>query len=108
VDDNGFTKAQLDNLYFYYSQSEGAEDPVGAIIEIYKRTSNVAKTRLSVCEKSQNLSLILNLMLIFLHLDNPSLTVTRDHYPGTIYVIDVHEVCGKLITNYKIYGALSK
>jgi len=48
VDDNGFTKAQLDNLYFYYSQSEGAEDPVGAIIEIYKRTSNVAKTRLSV------------------------------------------------------------
>ncbi len=53
MDDNGFSKGQLDNLYFYYTQSEATEDPVGAIIDIYKRTCNVAKTRLSVSSISK-------------------------------------------------------
>ncbi len=48
VDENGFTKSQLENLYWYYSQFENADDTVGAIIEIYKRSCSVAKTRLSV------------------------------------------------------------
>jgi hypothetical protein len=48
VDENGFTKSQLENLYWYYSQFENADDTVGAIIEIYKRSGSVAKTRLSV------------------------------------------------------------
>jgi hypothetical protein len=51
VDENGFTKSQLENLYWYYTQFENADDPVGAIIEIYKRTCSVAKTRLSVSYK---------------------------------------------------------
>ncbi len=48
MDENGFTKSQLENLYWYYSQFENADDTVGAIIEIYKRSGSVAKTRLSV------------------------------------------------------------
>ena len=48
VDENGFTKSEVENLYWYYTQFENADDPVGAIIETYKRTCSVAKTRLSV------------------------------------------------------------
>lgn len=48
IDENGFTRAQLDNLYWHYTQSRAAEDIVGEIIEMYKKTDNVTKTRLSV------------------------------------------------------------
>jgi len=36
VDENGFSKSQLDNLYFYYSQCENQEDPVGGVIDLYR------------------------------------------------------------------------
>ena len=45
LDDNGFSKKQLDDLYFYYSQCAHAEDPVGRIIEMYKASYSVTKTR---------------------------------------------------------------
>ena len=50
VDENGFTRSQLDHLYSYYTQFEDAPDPVGCVIELYKRSSNVTKTRLSVIQ----------------------------------------------------------
>ena len=50
VDENGFTRSQLHDLYSYYTQFEDAPDPVGCVIELYKRSSNVTKTRLSVIQ----------------------------------------------------------
>lgn len=50
VDENGFTRSHLDNLYSYYTQFEDAPDPIGCVIEMYKRTSNVTKTRLAVIQ----------------------------------------------------------
>lgn len=50
IDENGFTRAQLDNLYWHYTQSRTAEDIVGEIIEMYKKTDTVTKTRLSVIQ----------------------------------------------------------
>ncbi len=50
IDENGFSKSQLENLYWYYSQCEHAEDPVGGIIEMYKATHSITKTRLSVIQ----------------------------------------------------------
>ena len=50
MDENGFTRLQLEHLYSYYTQFEDAPDPVECIIEIYKRTSNVSKTRLAVIQ----------------------------------------------------------
>ena len=50
LDENGFSKPQLDNLYYYFSQVEHTEDPVGRIIDMYKATSSVSKTRLSVIQ----------------------------------------------------------
>ena len=50
MDENGFTRSQLDHLYSYYTQFEDAPDPVGCVIELYKRSSNVTKTRLSVIQ----------------------------------------------------------
>ncbi|TRY67893.1 hypothetical protein TCAL_12088 [Tigriopus californicus] len=48
LDENGFSKNQLDNLYWYFSQCENTEDPVGGIIEMYKASYSVTKTRVSV------------------------------------------------------------
>lgn len=48
LEENGFSKNQLDNLYWYFSQCEHSEDPVGGIIEMYKSTYSVTKTRLMV------------------------------------------------------------
>lgn len=48
LDENGFSKNQLDNLYWYFSQCESTEDPVGGIIEMYKASYSVTKTRVSV------------------------------------------------------------
>lgn len=48
MDENGFTKSQLDSLEWYYSRCENADDIVGAIIVLYRNTFNVTKTRLSV------------------------------------------------------------
>ena len=50
VDENGFTKSQLESLHCYYAQSEGADDTVGAIIENYRQHYNVTKSRLSVIQ----------------------------------------------------------
>ena len=50
VDENGFTKSQLESLNYYYSQCEDADDTVGAIIEKFKRSCNLTKTRLSVIQ----------------------------------------------------------
>ena len=50
VDENGFTRSHLDHLYSYYTQFEDAPDPVGCVIELYKRNSNVTKTRLAVIQ----------------------------------------------------------
>ena len=50
VDENGFSKSQLDNLYSYYSQFEDTPDPIECIIETYKRNQNQTKTRLNVIQ----------------------------------------------------------
>ena len=50
VDENGFTKSQLDNLYPYYTQFEDTPDPIECIIETYKRNQNQTKTRLAVIQ----------------------------------------------------------
>ncbi len=50
VDENGFSKSQLENLYWCFSQCGHMEDPVGGIIEMYKATHSVTKTRLSVIQ----------------------------------------------------------
>jgi len=50
VDENGFTKTQLDNLYIFYNQFEDAPDPIECIIDTYKRNQNQTKTRLSVIQ----------------------------------------------------------
>ena len=50
MDENGFSKSQLDNLYSYYSQFEDTPDPIECIIETYKRNQNQTKTRLNVIQ----------------------------------------------------------
>ena len=50
VDENGFTKTQLDNLYTYYNQFEDTPDAIECIIETYKRDQNQTKTRLQVIQ----------------------------------------------------------
>lgn len=50
LEENGFSKNQLDNLYWYFSQCEHNEDPVGGIIEMYKSAYSVTKTRLTVIQ----------------------------------------------------------
>ncbi len=50
MDENGFSRSQLDNLYWCFSQCEHMEDPVGGIIEMYKASYSATKTRLSVIQ----------------------------------------------------------
>ena len=58
ADENGFTKAQLDCLHWYYSECQDAPDTVEAIIGIYKITGSVIKTRSSVIEALLSKSII--------------------------------------------------
>lgn len=50
MDENAFSKSQLDTLYHYFSQVQHTEDPVGRIIDMYKATFAVTKTRLCVIQ----------------------------------------------------------
>eukprot|EP00092_Neocalanus_flemingeri_P001329 GFUD01001420.1.p1 GENE.GFUD01001420.1~~GFUD01001420.1.p1 ORF type:complete len:1228 (+),score=271.17 GFUD01001420.1:445-4128(+) len=50
VDECGFTGAQTSQLFWHFTQVENSKDPVGAIIEVYRQTDNLALSRLAVIQ----------------------------------------------------------
>jgi len=50
VDECGFTGAQTSQLFGHFTQLETSKDPVGAIIEVYRQTDNLALSRLAVIQ----------------------------------------------------------
>ena len=50
VDERGFTKEQVGQLFWHFTQLENTKDPVGAIIDAYKQTDNISLSRLSVIQ----------------------------------------------------------
>ena len=84
ADGNGFTKSQLDCLHLYYSQDQDAEDTVGDIIEIYKRTCSVTKTRLNGLQALLSQGIITSAQYMSLKYRNSGLSPCEDEPDASI------------------------
>merc|ERR1719491_1883711 len=94
VDENGFSKSQLDNLYSYYSQFEDTPDPIECIIETYKRNQNQTKTRLNVIQALLSQGIIsLAQYMSMMYLKSVLTTHTKNSHEGSIVVEVGSEKC---------------
>ena len=50
VDQSGLTELQSSQLFWHFTQVENTPDPVGRLIDIYKRTANITLSRLAVIQ----------------------------------------------------------
>jgi timeless protein len=93
VDENGFTKTQLDNLYTYYNQFEDTPDPIECIIEVYKRNQNQTKTRLQVIQALLSQGIISLAQYMSMMYLKSVLSTCKNEHEGSIVVEVGSEKC---------------
>ena len=101
MDENGFSRSQLDNLYWCFSQCEHMEDPVGGIIEMYKASYSATKTRLSVIQVGVSVFFFAEGALSSSR--NPFLqyrAIATFEKPEMIVTLKLHSIC----TSFSQYG----
>ena len=76
VDERGFTRDQASKLFWHFSQLDNRKDPVGAIIDVYKRTDNISLSRLAVIQALLSYGIITHAQYMsFIYMKNEMMAI---------------------------------
>ena len=85
VDERGFTRDQASQLFWHFTKLANTIDPVGAIIDIYKRTDNISLSRLAVIQALLSYGIITHAQYMsFIYMKNEMSALKNRSQQGSV------------------------